>query len=245
MIRKILLISLGILLVGYVIFAIVFINPRTNLDQSCKDMKVQIASDSETIYLNEAQIISFLRKSNVNPVGRNLKEIRVDSIEETLKKNKLIKKAKAYKTIDGSLKVEVFQRVPVLRIISEEGSYYVDSEREIMPVPMNFAAYVPVATGKISEEFACSLIYDFAIFLQKNDFWNSQIDQINVLPNGDIELIPRVGDHYIILGKIENYKENLEKLKVFYEKGLNKVGWNRYSKVNLKFKNQIVCTKKK
>jgi cell division protein FtsQ len=112
-----------------------------------------------------------------------------------------------------------------------------------MPVPNNFSAYVPIATGYIEESYAKQQLYEFALFLQKDKFWNSQIEQIYVAPNSDIELIPRVGNHQIILGKIEDYTENLTKLKVFYEKGLNNVGWNKYSKINLKYKNQVVCTK--
>ena len=113
-----------------------------------------------------------------------------------------------------------------------------------MPIPAGFAAYVPLATGNISEEYAKNQLFDFAQFLQKNKFWDSQIEQIHVNSKLDIELVPRVGNHYIILGKIEDYKENLTKLKLFYDKGLNKVGWNKYSVINLKFKDQVVCTKR-
>jgi cell division protein FtsQ len=58
-----------------------------------------------------------------------------------------------------------------------------------------------------------------------------------------VELTPTVGNHQIILGKIADYRENLNKLQLFYEKGLAEVGWNRYSVINLKYKNQVVCTK--
>ncbi|MDR3267157.1 MAG: hypothetical protein LBT24_06285, partial [Tannerella sp.] len=68
-----------------------------------------------------------------------------------------------------------------------------------------------------------------------------QIAQIYVAQNQDIELSPTVGNHQIILGKISDYRENLDKLQLFYEKGLNKVGWNKYSVINLKYKNQVVC----
>ncbi|MCC8145375.1 MAG: hypothetical protein LIO93_02825 [Bacteroidales bacterium] len=244
MFKKILLISFAFLLVSYIAFAVVFMNPTTDTDKECTHMTVEIACNSENVYLNEAQVLSYLKNANVNPVGKNLSEIRVDSIEKALKKNKLIKKARVYKTIDGSVKVEVFQRSPVLRIMSDQGNYYVDNEGEVMPVPANFAAYVPLATGSITEEYAKTQLFEFAIFLHKDKFWNSQIEQIYVHSNKDIELIPRVGNHHIILGKIEEYKENLDKLKLFYEKGLNKVGWNRYSTINLKFKDQVVCTKK-
>ena len=40
-------------------------------------------------------------------------------------------------------------------------------------------------------------LYKFGVFLQKNSFWNAQIEQIHVLPGKNIELVPRVGDHLI------------------------------------------------
>ena len=39
-------------------------------------------------------------------------------------------------------------------------------------------------------------------------------------------------------------KEKLEKLKVFYKEGLTKVGWDKYSVINLKYKGQVVCERK-
>ena len=69
--------------------------------------------------------------------------------------------------------------------------------------------------------------------------------RINVLPGKEIELIPRVGNHIIYLGKLEHFEDKLGRLKTFYEKGLNQVGWNKYSRISLEFGNQIICTKKK
>ncbi|MDR0427276.1 MAG: hypothetical protein LBH12_01585 [Dysgonamonadaceae bacterium] len=244
MIKKILFIFVALLLISYIVFAIVYMNPKVGIDKECKDIQVEISGESVISYLTEQQVLSYLNTNKMNPVGKKLSDIKFDSIEKVLTNNKLIKSARVYKTINGSVKIEVFQRTPILRVISEKGNYYVDNESKIMPVPANFAAYVPVATGNISEEYAKNQLFEFALFLHKNKFWNSQIEQINVQPNLDVELIPRVGNHVIILGKIESYKENLDKLKLFYDKGLNKIGWNRYSVVNLKFENQVVCTKR-
>jgi len=60
----------------------------------------------------------------------------------------------------------------------------------------------------------------------------------------EFELIPRVGAHLILFGSIDNYERKFRNLKIFYEQGLNNIGWNKYEKINLKFDNQIVCTKK-
>ena len=65
-----------------------------------------------------------------------------------------------------------------------------------------------------------------------------------VFSNKNIELVPRVGDHVICLGKLDDFERKLKRVKVFYEKGLNKVGWNKYSRISVEFGNQIICTKR-
>lgn len=243
MLKKILLISIAVLLLAYLLFAVFYLNSHAKNDSICKELKVEIVDTLERHYLTGNDIINSITKAGLSPVGKNAAAVNMAVIENKLEENQLIRRAECYKTIDGTVQIKVYQRVPVLRIFSTKGSYYVDNEGEKMPVPENFAAYVPVASGFIEDEYAKKQLYEFALFLQRDKFWNSQIRQIYVAPNGDIELTPVVGNHQIILGKMENYKENLEKLRLFYEKGLSKVGWNKYSVINLKFKNQVVCTK--
>jgi cell division protein FtsQ len=244
MFKKILLISLAVLLLAYLFFALFYLNPRGKQDSICKELRVDIVDTLDRHYLTDNDIISSISKAGLSPVGKDLATINLAAIEKKLEENRLIKRTECYKTVDGTVRIKVYQRIPVLRIFSTKGNYYVDNEGEKMPVPGNFAAYVPIASGFIEDEFAKKQLYEFALFLQHDKFWNSQIKQIYVAPNGDVELTPAVGNHQIVLGGMENYKENLEKLRLFYDKGLSKVGWNKYSVINLKYKNQVVCTKK-
>lgn len=71
----------------------------------------------------------------------------------------------------------------------------------------------------------------------------TQIEQIHVLPDKNIELVPRVGDHVIYLGKLDDFERKLKQIR-YSEKGLNKVGWNKYSRISVEFGNQIICTKR-
>jgi len=243
MVKKILIILFAVLLLGYVGFTMVYLKFfHTSEDIVCKKVEVEVAGVSGQNYLSDNDVFALMKNQKVYPVGKKLSEISSAEIEEKLESDKLIKRAECFKTVGGDVKVKVYQRFPVLRIFSQNGSYYVDNEREIMPVPNNFAAYVPIAGGNINKEYAQNQLYDFVEYLQKDKFWDSQITQIYVAPNQDVFLTPAVGNQQIILGKIEDYKENLDKLRVFYEKGLNKIGWNRYSIINLKYKNQVVCT---
>lgn len=85
---------------------------------------------------------------------------------------------------------------------------------------------------------------EFALFLRNNFFWNSLIEQIDVDKNGEVTLVPRVGNQLILMGTLDNYQEKLEKLRALYEEGFNKVGWNKYKQITLKYDGQVVCTKK-
>jgi len=246
MLKKIINILLSSLLLVYLIFSVAFINPKVDQDKECRNIQIKIVETTGASYLTVPQIETLLEKANIQLKGQRMSKIHIGDIEKALKENKWIKNVEVYKTIDGTVKMQVHQRTPILRVISEKRNYYIDTEGQIMPVPLYFATYVPVATGTISDEYATKQLCDFARFLHKNEneSWSKEIEQIHVLPNLDVELTPRKGDHIIVLGKIENHKENLDKLALFYEKGLNVVGWNKYSRINLKYKNQVVCTKK-
>ena len=104
--------------------------------------------------------------------------------------------------------------------------------------------YVPVVTGYIDRKMAKNEIFKLGQFINNNPFWRSQIEQFNITQTKEVEIVPLVGDHIIFLGKAEEYEDKFKRLKIFYEKALNIVGWNKYDRISLEFSNQIICTKK-
>ena len=156
----------------------------------------------------------------------------------------MIARVEAYKTPSGLVKMEVTQKMPILRIMGVRGNYYVDNLGTTMPISRRYVAHVPIASGYVEKELAVTDLYKFALFLQGNEFWNDQIEQIYVYPDNEVELIPRVGSHRIMLGPLEGFEEKLANLRLFYEQAIPKMGWEKYSMINLKYKNQIVCTKR-
>jgi len=77
-----------------------------------------------------------------------------------------------------------------------------------------------------------------------DEFWGSQIVQIYLNRQGKFELIPRVGAHLILLGDITELDNKFEKLEVLYKKAFPVEGWNNYERIDLRYKNQVVCTKR-
>ncbi|NDV79234.1 cell division protein FtsQ/DivIB [Dysgonomonas sp. 511] len=243
--KKVLVIIGICLIAGYLIFAAFYFQGKPK-GEMCIDFKVEMKGKGiDTTFVMIDDIRKVVDAKGLNPKGKLFSEIDTDAIEAAILENHMIKEANVFITNDGSVKVQVEGRVPVLRIISNKGeNYYIDIDGLDMPLSKRGAAYLPVATGAINKEFATRDLYKFALFLHNNEFWNAQIEQIVVLPNKDIKLIPRVGDHEIILGDITGFEERLDKLFTFYQNGLNETGWNKYSVINLKFDKQVVGTKR-
>lgn len=233
------------LLAGYLIFSLFYFKEKPK-DGVCSKFEVEIKNAAAGNKFIEAKEIElFIKEKGLDPAGKHLRDINTNAIEEAILENKLVKSASVFVTNNGAVKVILEERKPVLRVIAADGSYYIDSEGERMPLSRRSTAYLPIATGSIKEDFAKTDLYKFALFLQNDKFWNAQIEQIIVEPNRDIKLIPRVGDHQIILGKLnDGYQERLDKLLAFYKGALNETGWNKYAVINLKFDKQVVCTKR-
>ena len=242
--KKIIFIIIATLLVAYIAFTLFYFGRQKRADTICKEVEIIISDSLKKHFLSESDIVAYLKNQNVYPLNKETRQINTDSIEKVLLKNEIIEKAEVIQKISGNIKIVVSQKMPVLRVFTSNGNYFVDSSGKAMPVPSGQAIYVPVASGNIEKSFAVSQLYKFALFLQNDTFWNGQIEQIYVRSENEVEIVPRVGDQTIILGSLENFEKKLEKLRLFYEQVIPKMGWEKYSVINLKYKNQIVCTKK-
>jgi cell division protein FtsQ len=46
------------------------------------------------------------------------------------------------------------------------------------------------------------------------------------------------------VGSADNLDEKFHRLIVFYTRGLSQTGWDKYSQISVKYRNQVVCTKR-
>ena len=244
MIKKLLIFLLLIVLAVYLVVASTFLNHKSN-EAICEAVDLVVTDSIDYGFISNKDILNLLNSQKISPVGLTMNEINTNEMEEIISKQPFVESVDCYKTPGNKIGIKIRQRVPLLRVMANNGeNYYVDQKGETMPVPTGSTAYVPIITGNVSKDFAKKELYAFGLFLRDNSLWNAQIEQINVTAQKELELIPRVGENVIFLGKPENYEEKLDRLKTFYEKGLNKVGWNKYSRISLEFNNQIICTKR-
>lgn len=243
MLKKILLLLALLLVTTYLVLAITAFNKKPE-GALCNDISLVIKDTAYAGFITKKEIMSMLAEKKLNPIGKELNRIDLDKLEKEIGHNQLIEEVECYRTPSGKICFEVAQRIPLLRVMLSNGEeYYIDNKGNSMPSRAKCIADVVIVTGAVNKSFAKEKLHKFGVYLQNNSFWNAQIVQLNVLPDNTIELVPRVGDQIIYLGNLDHYEEKLERVKEFYAKALNTVGWNKYKRINVEFSNQIICTK--
>ena len=261
---KILEIAAWVLMTGGLIALLGFTTNEHN-SEVCKNYIIRISYGKADVLVTEGDIYTVVKTTGNLLKKQRLGSIDFERIEREIRRQSYVANAQVYMTLDGVVEIDVVQRQPILRIFNEKGeSFYLDGLGNLLPLNPAFSARVLVATGFIRELFSkkvCYLtdsvrtkdsveyrsvmnnLYKLSAFITKDKFLKAQIEQIYVDPNGEFELIPRVGTHTILMGRADNLEDKFERLFVFYRMGLSKTGWSRYNIINIKFKNQVVCSK--
>ncbi len=220
--------------------------------QQCTDVKVYIPGNQT--FVNRQEIDRILWSVGGQLKGKDLTTINTQNLEDAIKMNAFIRTAKVYADMNGVIRVRIEQREPVLRVINiKNQDFYIDQDGMKIPVSPNFTAQVLVANGNITEDLESKVrglrtpmakdLFKLAKFIQQDTLWSEQIEQIYVNANSEIQLVPRVGDHQIIIGDADSLERKFKNLLLFYKKAMPKVGWNTYKTINVKYLNQIICKK--
>ena len=258
--NKIIQISIWVIVIVGIIVLLGFVN-KSQQQMVFEKPIVKIDYETENRFVDEEDVLSqILHRADTGKLILN--RFNVTTLEEKLHQNNSIKDVQVYKTIDGQLMVNVTQRRPIVRVFSNNKSYYIDEDGNLMPLSDKYTARLLVVSGELNEPYWKRNLYNYsdlsdsivdktllddvykiAKYIDESEFFKAQIEQVYVNKESDFELIPKVGNHKIVFGGVDNLESKFEKLMIFYKKGLSKTGWNEYSEINLKYKNQVVCTK--
>lgn len=256
--KKTLLITLDVALGAYIVMAFAYFDKPKEETPVCQKVSIDIQDETTNGFISASDIKERLQKGNLYPLNKRMKDISARAIEETLLQSPFVKTTQCYKTQDGTVHISLTQRMPTLRIKAANGDdYYLDDDNRIMP-NSHYTSDLIIATGHISKWFAHNYVAHVGSTLMASDFWKNQIEQINVLPDCGIELVPRVGNHIIYIGQLpqtsytndrkklvsDYVNTKLDRMEKLYKYGLSQAGWNKYSYINVEFDNQIICKKR-
>ena len=247
--KKIFVILGWLCLAGIVGFTIYFTYTQKAAVR-CQSIVVFISPDSPR-FIDEQDIAGLIEKSGESIIGRRLSDINIEELETRLSSFTTLKDVEIYRKIEargwsfsGKLIINVGERTPVLRIKTADEDYYLDMEGTKIPVSSKYIERMVIASGTFPDETVKNNLVKMADFVNKDDFWRAQIEQVLIQPNGELLLIPQVGDYLIEFGKPEDYELKFRNLKAVYQQGFKNFGWNKYKAISVKYQNQVVCTKK-
>jgi cell division protein FtsQ len=228
---------------------------KANADVKAVDIEIiGVLGDQKMI--SEKEIKRILMETAGKPITKsNIKTLNLRKLEQKLDRDKRIERADIYFDAKDILHVIVHQKVPVMRVVVENGAdYYLDINGKKVQHTVGSAIRVPIVTG-ITETFTPAIfasdkpskLRDIFVMLKKvqdDPFLTALVEQVHVNQDsiGDIIIIPKVGREQLVIGDARNLDEKFEKLKIFYRDGLPRLGWNRYKTLNLKYDNQIAGT---
>ena len=242
--KKIVLVSVDVVLALYLVLAMTAFN-RPDAETVCRDMNITIEEDVMPGFLTNDEVRHMLVADNLSPIGKAMSTINLRQMEETLEAKDLIEKAECWTTQNGIVCISIHQRIPVIRVMNNQGEdFYIDSHGRAMP-HTEYACRLIVCTGYITKQYAAKVLAPLANIINDDTFWKNGIVQMNILADGSVELVPRVGDHIVYLGQPVRINKKLERLRKFYRYGLNKAGWNKYSRVSVEYDNQIICKRRR
>ncbi|MCX6219848.1 MAG: hypothetical protein NTZ69_02530 [Bacteroidia bacterium] len=247
--------KIGYLLVWCMVLGMVFLSLGFSIFERnkivCTDVRVEITDSTENQFLSSREVRSWVLNRYPNILKRNLDYIDLRSIEEGLRKIKAVEEVKVFTSIvgrgkpgEGSVVVRIRQRDPQFRVDQPGRDYYMDKLGKSIDWTPNYTPRVMMVSGVIAYEYARKRLLPLITYIQEDPFLNAQIDQIHVGGNGNLTMVPRIGNQLIYFGPPEDYQVKLRNLKALYKEGFKNGGWTLYKSINLSYKNLVICLKK-
>ncbi len=228
---------IGLLLLVVMLYA--FSNTKNN---ARKVSEPEIVFEGENNLFITHETVSKLLIQNQAGVKNVPKEtLDLNQLETALNKNPMIRSAQVFVDVNGKLTAEVQQKKPIARVFNSS-SFYIDDQGGFMPLSTNYTARVPIVTGVVDKNNLVN-VYKMSKKIESDNFLKKHVTQIHQDQQGGISLRLRQCNFNVYLGSLKKLDKKINNLKVFYKKATKEKLMNKYSKVNLQFDSQVICTK--
>jgi len=211
-----------------------------NLERPVAEVTVKFRGEN-TMFITQSSVSKLLIQNQDAVTNKAKRIIDLNELEAALKSNQMIKTAEVYMSVDGKISADIEQKKPLARVLSD--NFYLDETGSWMPLSENYSARVPLVTGAI-DKTDLGDVFTIAKEIDEDEFLREHITEIHRTPDADFELRLRAKDIIIELGDTSELDKKFNNLKAFYQKAMKDEIIDNYSKLNLRFTSQVICTKK-
>ena len=223
-----------------VIFLFSFTSKRNVERKISKTTVVFVGDNAPFVKLETVNKLLIENKRDAQSIDKD--KLDLNKLEKVLNKHEMIEKSQVFVSVDGVLKALVKQKTPIARVYNGDHSYYIDFKGNVMPLSANYTARVPLVSGEINKKNREKLSELFRI-IYKDDFLKKNIIGVQIMPNGSLIMYNRNFNYQIDFGGAVRMKAKFNNYKAFFQKTVLDSSLNKYKKIDLRFTQQVVCTK--
>ena len=243
-------VKISLIVLGAALLAVLVVVLNVSRSNSqVRGLEADIRYGSTPVLVSGQTVVDSVVAALPTLMQQQVKAVDCEAVAEAARRVPFLTNVSASVSVSGRVVVRADQRRPIARLF--HGDRDLDREGAVFPVSRVGNCNVLVAGGDFtaplrpdSLDAQLTALWQVASYLDSESRYSKLIDQIFVERDGDIMMVPKVGDHVVELGDANDLDGKFANLVAFYRKGMPRAGWDTYSKISLKFKGQVVCTKK-
>ena len=230
-----------ILMISLVIFLYSFTTNRNNQRKLTKSAVVFVGENAP--YITQETVNKLLIENNqdVKTIGKD--KLDLNRLEKRLNQHEMIEKSDVFVSVDGVLKAVVKQKTPIARFYDGDNSFYIDYKGDKMPLSQNYTARVPLVSGEITKKKSEKLA-ELLRIIYDDEFLKKNIIGVQIMPNGSLKMLNRNYNYQIDFGGMVRMQPKFNNYKAFFQKAVVDSSLYKYKTIDLRFAQQVVCTKK-
>lgn len=245
-------VKISLIVLGAALLAVLVVVLNVSRSNSqVRGLEADIRYGSTPVLVSGQTVVDSVVAALPTLMQQQVKAVDCEAVAEAARRVPFLTNVSAAVSVSGRVVVRADQRRPIARLFHGDRERYLDREGAVFPVSRVGNCNVLVAGGDFtaplrpdSLDAQLTALWQVASYLDSESRYSKLIDQIFVERDGDIMMVPKVGDHVVELGDANDLDGKFANLVAFYRKGMPRAGWDTYSKISLKFKGQVVCTKK-
>ena len=223
----------------FIISLYAFSSFQSNL-KSVSNVNIDFIGE-KNLYISKSSIDKLLIQNNdyIECLEKDI--IDLNELEERISSHEMIQNAEVYLTVKGGIMVDVEQRKPLARVISNP-SYYLDENGKKMPLSIEHSARVLLVHGQVDQN-NLEIIFEMVNTIQNDSFLKLYITDIFIDRQNLISMNLRGCDFKVLVGDLNYLKQKIINFKAFYQIAKKGNTLKKYKKVNLKFDKQVIGVK--
>ncbi len=194
--------------------------------------------NSEKVYfIDEKNVRKFITEFNPeNKIGN----IDIPKLEKEVNNFPSVDSSNVYLNLNGKLNVDIVQKIPAFRLNKNGQDFYVDRKGREFPISKIYSHPTMLVTGNVQRSEYVKLA-ELIDKINADDFSKKYF--IGVSKSGsNYNLLTSEGNFKVEIGDLDNIYFKVKGFKTFVEKYLVYQSPEKYSKISVKYDNQIVTT---